>query len=32
MFVPDFVNIKIPTTWEFFPCVFDLCTVRLDGR
>jgi len=31
-FVPSFVKIKISTTLEFLARIFDLCTVRLDGR
>ena len=31
-FIPSFVKIKILTTREFFARIFDLRTVRLDGR
>jgi hypothetical protein len=30
--ISGFVKIKIPTKREFFARIFDLCTVRLDGR
>src|SRR5262249_43346480 len=32
MFVPGLCQIRIPTTREFFACVFDLCTIRLGGQ